>query len=107
VACLAIRVEFMPAEDASSLLYHLHFKGNLHPALVAYRYSTTEALESIMPSIAAARTLNSTFSVPYVPVALFVGGTSGVGEGTAGAFARATKGARYHAVLRTLVTILY
>ncbi len=47
-----------------------------------------------MPSLAAARAINANFSVPYVPVALFVGGTSGVGEGTAGAFARATQGQR-------------
>jgi len=45
-----------------------------------------------MPSLATARTINAAFSASYRPTAVFVGGTSGVGEGTASAFARATKG---------------
>lgn len=45
-----------------------------------------------MPSLSAAKSTNAAFAATYRPTALFVGGTSGVGEGTAGAFARATKG---------------
>jgi len=45
-----------------------------------------------MPSLAAVRAANAAFSPSYLPVALFVGGTSGVGRGTAEAFARHTKG---------------
>lgn len=44
------------------------------------------------PSIASIRTLNAAFSPSYLPVAVFVGGTSGVGQGMAEAFARHTKG---------------
>ena len=35
---------------------------------------------------------NSTFSPSYLPVAIFVGGTAGIGQGTAEAFARHTNG---------------
>ncbi|KAK7687264.1 hypothetical protein QCA50_009769 [Cerrena zonata] len=35
---------------------------------------------------------NSSFSPSYLPVAIFVGGTGGIGQGTAEAFARHTKG---------------
>jgi len=45
-----------------------------------------------MVSISSIRSANATFTAPYRPVALFVGGTSGVGRGTAEAFAHATKG---------------
>ncbi|KAG8979624.1 hypothetical protein FRB94_011893 [Tulasnella sp. JGI-2019a] len=45
-----------------------------------------------MVTLSAAKASNSAFSAPYRPIALFVGGTSGVGQGTAEAFARATKG---------------
>jgi len=45
-----------------------------------------------MVSLSTARAANAAFQAPYRPVALFVGGTSGVGQGTAEAFARATKG---------------
>ena len=45
-----------------------------------------------MPSLAAARAANAAFSPSYFPVAIFVGGTSGIGEATARAFARYTKG---------------
>ncbi|KAF9061937.1 hypothetical protein BDP27DRAFT_1337301 [Rhodocollybia butyracea] len=44
------------------------------------------------PSLAAARAINAAFSPSYIPVAVFVGGTSGVGQGMAEAFARHTKG---------------
>ncbi|KAJ3797417.1 NAD(P)-binding protein [Lentinula aff. detonsa] len=43
-------------------------------------------------SISAIRTLNASFSPSYLPCAVFVGGTSGVGQGIAEAFARHTKG---------------
>ncbi|KAJ4466128.1 hypothetical protein C8J55DRAFT_538450 [Lentinula edodes] len=44
------------------------------------------------PSISAIRALNTSFSPSYLPCAVFVGGTSGVGQGMAEAFARHTKG---------------
>lgn len=45
-----------------------------------------------MPSLDAVRQSNSNLSPRTTPVALFVGGTSGIGQGTAQAFARHTKG---------------
>jgi len=45
-----------------------------------------------MPSISAARAFNEGCKLAYFPVAIFVGGTSGIGQGTAEAFARYTKG---------------
>jgi len=47
-----------------------------------------------MTSLAAVRAANAVFSPSYVnvPVALFLGGTSGIGQATAQAFARYTKG---------------
>ncbi|KAJ7187729.1 NAD(P)-binding protein [Mycena pura] len=45
-----------------------------------------------MPSLAAARAFNAAFAPSYTPVAVFVGGTSGIGQGMAEAFARSTKG---------------
>ncbi|KAE9394643.1 NAD(P)-binding protein [Gymnopus androsaceus JB14] len=44
------------------------------------------------PSISAIRALNASFSPSYLPVAVFVGGTSGIGQGMAEAFARSTNG---------------
>ncbi|KAG8929765.1 hypothetical protein FRC01_003793 [Tulasnella sp. 417] len=51
-----------------------------------------------MPALSAVRESNSSFSPVYRPTALFVGGTSGVGEATAKAFAKAVKG-RAHIIL--------
>jgi NAD(P)-dependent dehydrogenase (short-subunit alcohol dehydrogenase family) len=45
-----------------------------------------------MVSLSAARAANAAFSPPSIPVALFVGGTSGIAQATAEAFARYTKG---------------
>ncbi|KAJ7268199.1 NAD(P)-binding protein [Mycena haematopus] len=45
-----------------------------------------------MPSLSTVRAFNAAFSPSYTPVAIFVGGTSGIGQGTAEAFARHTKG---------------
>ena len=45
-----------------------------------------------MPSLAAIRTSNAAFSHSAHPVAVFVGGTSGIGEGMVRVFAEHTKG---------------
>lgn len=45
-----------------------------------------------MPSLLVARQSNATFSPETPPVAIFIGGTSGIGQGTAQAFARHVKG---------------
>lgn len=47
-----------------------------------------------MPSLAIARSANSAAlsALAHIPVAIFVGGTSGIGRATAEAFARHTKG---------------
>jgi NAD(P)-dependent dehydrogenase (short-subunit alcohol dehydrogenase family) len=45
-----------------------------------------------MASFSAIRADNAAFSPSYFPVALFVGGTSGIGQATMEAFARYTKG---------------
>ena len=45
-----------------------------------------------MPSLSAARAANAKFSPSYIPIAVFVGGTSGIGKATAQAFARHTRG---------------
>lgn len=45
-----------------------------------------------MSPLFAARAANAAYSPSYIPVALFFGGTSGIGKATAQAFARYTKG---------------
>ncbi|CCM05845.1 uncharacterized protein FIBRA_08081 [Fibroporia radiculosa] len=45
-----------------------------------------------MPSLYAARASNARYSPSRLPVAVFVGGTSGIGQAVAEAFARYTKG---------------
>ncbi|KAG8894206.1 hypothetical protein FRC00_009324 [Tulasnella sp. 408] len=45
-----------------------------------------------MSSLPDAKALNASYTSTYRPTALFVGGTSGCGQGTAEAFARATQG---------------
>ncbi|CAL1706630.1 unnamed protein product [Somion occarium] len=45
-----------------------------------------------MPSLSKVLADNNAYKWAYLPVALFVGGTSGIGRGTAQAFAKATKG---------------
>ena len=45
-----------------------------------------------MPSLAVVRAANAKYAPAYIPHALFVGGTSGVGQAMAEAFARYTKG---------------
>ncbi|TDL25333.1 NAD(P)-binding protein [Rickenella mellea] len=45
-----------------------------------------------MPALAVVKAANAKFAPAYLPVALFVGGTSGIGQSMAEAFARYTKG---------------
>ena len=45
-----------------------------------------------MPPLSVVRAFNASFSPPTLPVAVFLGGTSGIGQGTAQAFARHTNG---------------
>lgn len=45
-----------------------------------------------MPPLSAARAFNEAFKPGYVPIAIFLGGTSGIGQGMAEAFARYTNG---------------
>ncbi|KAJ7132666.1 hypothetical protein C8R46DRAFT_1140535 [Mycena filopes] len=51
-----------------------------------------------MPTLAAAEASNAGFAPAYIPVAVFAGGTSGVGHAMAEALARQTKG-RAHIIL--------
>ncbi|KIM79544.1 hypothetical protein PILCRDRAFT_823463 [Piloderma croceum F 1598] len=51
-----------------------------------------------MPSFADVQTSNATYAPSYVPVAVFTGGTSGIGKAMAEAFARYTKG-RAHIII--------
>ncbi|KAJ7660407.1 hypothetical protein DFH06DRAFT_1194541 [Mycena polygramma] len=51
-----------------------------------------------MPSLAVTEASNAAFSPSYIPVAIFAGGTSGVGQATAEALARQTDG-RAHIIL--------
>ncbi|KAJ7662554.1 hypothetical protein DFH06DRAFT_355244 [Mycena polygramma] len=53
---------------------------------------------SNMPTFAEAEISNAAFSPAYIPVAVFVGGTSGIGQAMAEALARQTQG-RAHIVL--------
>ena len=45
-----------------------------------------------MPALPVARAANAAFSPAYFPIAVFVGGTSGIGRACAEAFARYTQG---------------
>jgi NAD(P)-dependent dehydrogenase (short-subunit alcohol dehydrogenase family) len=45
-----------------------------------------------MPALSVVTAANAKFAPSYLPVALFVGGTSGIGQAMAQAFARYTKG---------------
>ncbi|KAJ7029431.1 NAD-P-binding protein [Mycena alexandri] len=45
-----------------------------------------------MPALSAVRAFNAAYAPTYLPVAIFVDGTSGIGRATAETFARSTKG---------------
>lgn len=51
-----------------------------------------------MPSLPAARAANASYAPSYLPVAVFVGGTSGIGQAMAEAFAKYTVG-RAHIII--------
>ncbi|OSX59803.1 hypothetical protein POSPLADRAFT_1048273 [Postia placenta MAD-698-R-SB12] len=51
-----------------------------------------------MPSVAASRSANASYAFPAAPVAIFVGGTSGIGQAVAEALARHTNG-RVHLII--------
>jgi NAD(P)-dependent dehydrogenase (short-subunit alcohol dehydrogenase family) len=51
-----------------------------------------------MPSLTAVQTSNAAYHPSYLPVAIFIGGTSGIGQAMAEAFARYTKG-RAHIII--------
>ncbi|KAJ7690195.1 hypothetical protein B0H17DRAFT_1011623 [Mycena rosella] len=51
-----------------------------------------------MPTLAEAKSSNESYTPNYVPVAIFAGGTSGIGQAMAEAFARYTRG-RAHIIL--------
>jgi len=51
-----------------------------------------------MPDLAAVQASNAAYSPDYVPVAIFIGGTSGIGQAMAQTFARYTKG-RAHIII--------
>ncbi|KAG8902865.1 hypothetical protein FRC01_009449, partial [Tulasnella sp. 417] len=52
----------------------------------------------VKPTLAAIRSSNASYRWSYRPTAMFVGGTSGAGEGTARALAQATQG-RVHIII--------
>jgi NAD(P)-dependent dehydrogenase (short-subunit alcohol dehydrogenase family) len=45
-----------------------------------------------MPSLATVRAANATYAPSYIPTAVFIGGTSGIGQAMAELFAKQTKG---------------
>lgn len=51
-----------------------------------------------MPTLSAVQSSNASYSPGYVPVAVFAGGTSGIGQAMAEAFARSTEG-KAHIIL--------
>jgi short chain dehydrogenase len=61
-----------------------------------YKFHLSDAITNFYPNemttLSTVRAANAAFSPAYLPVALFVGGTSGIGQATAEALARYTKG---------------
>ncbi|KAF8995778.1 hypothetical protein BDQ17DRAFT_1392173 [Cyathus striatus] len=52
-----------------------------------------------MPSLSVAKSHNSSFALPHIPVAIFVGGTAGIGEAMARSFAKYTNGKAHIVVI--------
>ncbi|KAG5638297.1 hypothetical protein H0H81_000822 [Sphagnurus paluster] len=60
--------------------------------VILLSYLSFSKSTSNMHPLAAARTANAAFNPTYKPVAIFVGGTAGIGQGLVEAFSRHTKG---------------
>lgn len=59
------------------------------PTLVYRRFISSS---TVMPSLKDVKAENARYAPGYLPVAVFVGGTSGIGQGMAQAFAKHTNG---------------
>ncbi|KAG8879146.1 hypothetical protein FRB97_001926 [Tulasnella sp. 331] len=81
-----------PGVVNTSLARNLHWSLRLLLGVFVHIFITSTPYTLSMVTLAVAQASNATFTAAYHPVALFVGGTAGVGQGTAQAFARATNG---------------
>ncbi|KAF7341497.1 NAD(P)-binding protein [Mycena venus] len=81
-------------EDSIEVKIQRNSKNQLYPPSRCLGFSGRYPLVSshIMPSLTTVRASNASYKPTYLPVAIFLGGTSGIGRGTAEAFARHTNG---------------